>query len=116
MASEFGTTILKTDTCRPKGPIDPPTSTLLPAGHVKEQGNRAFRTATHFEHNHVFTLRDGIRLRADVFRPVTEAPVAAIVMWSPYGKSGTGHLGLDAVALRAGVPKAKQSGYESFEG
>ncbi|OJI89782.1 hypothetical protein ASPTUDRAFT_60453 [Aspergillus tubingensis CBS 134.48] len=108
--------ILKTDTCRPRRPIDPPTSTLLPAGHVKAAGSRALPTATHFEHNHVFTLRDGVKLRADIFRPATEAPVPAIVMWSPYGKTGSGQLGLDAAALRVGVPKAKQSGYESFEG
>ncbi|KAL3456407.1 alpha/beta-hydrolase [Aspergillus heterothallicus] len=116
MASELGIKILKTDTCRPTWPIDPPTSTLLPVGHVKEAGRRAFSTATRFEHNHIFTLRDGVKLRADIFRPATDAPVPAIIMWSPYGKTGSGQLGLDAAALRVGVPKAKQSGYESFEG
>ncbi|KAL4875169.1 alpha/beta-hydrolase [Aspergillus karnatakaensis] len=116
MASDSSITILQTDPCRPTGPVDPPSSTLFPAGHVKEPGRRAFLTATHFEHNHVFTLRDGVKLRADVFRPATGAAVPAIVMWSPYGKTGSGPLNLDAAALRVGVSKASQSGYESFEG
>jgi predicted acyl esterase len=36
-------------------------------------------------------LRDGHSLRADIFRPasVGDARVPALVVWSPYGKTGT---------------------------
>ncbi len=34
-----------------------------------------------FEHNHAFTMRNGVKLRADVFRPVdsNSKPVPALV-------------------------------------
>jgi predicted acyl esterase len=63
-------------------------------------------------------MRDGIKLRADVFRPVSSdaEPVPAIINWGPYGKSSTGALTLDSAPFRSGVPKSRLSGYESFEG
>ncbi|MBF8270432.1 MAG: putative hydrolase [Gammaproteobacteria bacterium] len=34
------------------------------------------------------TLRDGVRLYVDVFRPVDEKPAPPIIAWGPYGKHG----------------------------
>lgn len=43
-------------------------------------------------------------------------PVPAIIMWSPYGKSGTGPWNLGTATLRSGVVEERLSGYGSFEG
>ena len=69
------------------------TSTLS-AGHVKEPGRRAFLADTLFESDAVIPLRDGHSLRADIFRPasVDHDRVSALVVWSPYGKTGSGVL------------------------
>lgn len=108
----------------------------LPAGFRKTPESRPLPCDIILERDQFLPLRDGTRLRADIYRPKTEANVPAIMMWSPYGKSGTGEcpisgldrrelwlmatslgeFNLDKVPLRAGVPLSKLSGYESFEG
>jgi predicted acyl esterase len=35
-------------------------------------------------------MRDGVKLYSDIFHPTGPVKVPAIVMWSPYGKSGNG--------------------------
>lgn len=69
-----------------------------------------------FDQDQVFTLRDGTKIRADIFRPQVDETVPAIVMWSPYGKTGAGVLNISAMPLRAGIPADSLSGYEDFEG
>jgi predicted acyl esterase len=71
-----------------------PETVTLSAGHVKELGRRAFLTDTLLERDTIIPLRDGHTLRADIFRPVSvgDARVPAMVVWSPYGKTGTGAL------------------------
>jgi len=73
-----------------------PETLTLPAGHVKEPGRRKFLTDTLYERDIVIPLRDGHTLRADVFRPakVDHNRVPALVVWSPYGKTGSGVLSL----------------------
>lgn len=108
----------------------------LPVGFRKTPESRPLTCDIILERDQFLPLRDGLRLRADIYRPKTEAEVPAIMMWSPYGKSGTGvgpisglhrqecwlmtglsgKFNLDKVPLRAGVPMSKLSGYESFEG
>jgi predicted acyl esterase len=68
-----------------------PETVTLSAGHVKELGRRAFLADTLFERDAIMPLRDGHSLRADIFRPasVGDARVPALVVWSPYGKTGT---------------------------
>ncbi|CAG9982197.1 unnamed protein product [Clonostachys byssicola] len=61
-------------------------------------------------------MRDGVTLRADVFRPVTNEKVPAIIMYGPYGKSGSGWFNIDKFPFRVGIPESKLSGYENFEG
>uniref|UniRef100_L2FJ57 Xaa-Pro dipeptidyl-peptidase C-terminal domain-containing protein n=1 Tax=Colletotrichum fructicola (strain Nara gc5) TaxID=1213859 RepID=L2FJ57_COLFN len=93
-----------------------PTRVELPAGHKKTPDRRPLDCDIILERDQLLTLRDGVRIRADIFRPKTEGKVPAVLMWSPYGKTGTGALNLDKVPLTAGVPLSKLSGYESFEG
>lgn len=40
-----------------------------------------------FEKDAVITMRDGIKLYTDVFRPADEKPAPVIIAWSPYGKT-----------------------------
>lgn len=70
-----------------------PATRTLPAGFQKTSSHRPFRAATIFQQDIEVPLRDGVVIRADVFRPadVNDA-VPALVVWSPYGKSGTGML------------------------
>lgn len=72
--------------------LNPATHTL-PEGFQKSSSHRPFRAATIFEQDIEVPLRDGVIIRADVFRPAdVNDPVPALVVWSPYGKSGTGML------------------------
>ena len=68
-----------------------PSVQVLPKGHKRYPRSRAFPVATIFERDVDIPMRDGVLLRADVFRPADETErVPAIIPWSPYGKSGTG--------------------------
>lgn len=85
---------------RPTAPVDSagshyagfqPSMTVLPAGHRKDEGCRAFPVSTTFERDVAIPMRDGTRLRADIFRPNdVSGKVPALLAWSPYGKSGAG--------------------------
>ncbi|KAF4967725.1 hypothetical protein FSARC_4786 [Fusarium sarcochroum] len=99
-----------------QGPPATPKTTELPAGHKKRPGSRVLPSPIIFDEDQVLTLRDGTKIRADIFRPKTEDKVPAIVMWGPYGKSGSGILNLSEMPLRAGIPESRLSGYEDFEG
>ena len=109
--------VLKCDIRRPPFPVADPSTVDLPAGHVKQQGQRPLPGPIRFDHNHAFAMRDRIKLRADIFRPITSdaVPVPAIISWGPYGKTNTGALTIEWAPLRSGVPKSKVSGYDSFE-
>lgn len=104
------------DTARPQAPPATPKTAELPAGHQKRSGCRALPVPIILDQDQILTLRDGVRIRADIYRPKTEEKVPAIVMWGPYGKSGVGALNLHAMPLRAGIPAGQLSGYENFEG
>ncbi|KAK0388750.1 hypothetical protein NLU13_4993 [Sarocladium strictum] len=93
---------------------------ILEPGHVRAPGRRPFGVPTIFERDQAITVRDGIRLYADIFRPATsdeeKKPVPAIIPWSPYGKTGTGPQNYDLMAPhRAGIALDRTSGYEKFE-
>lgn len=68
-----------------------PATRILHAGFQKTPSHRPFRAATVFEQDIEIPLRDEAVIRTDVFRPAdVNDPVPALVVWSPYGKSGTG--------------------------
>lgn len=96
-------------------PLSPKTNELS-AGHRKQPTCRPLTTATIFDQDQVLILRDGTKIYADIFRPRTDQKVPAIVMWGPYGKTGTGMLNINSMPLRAGIPETQLSGYEDFEG
>ncbi|KAJ2906975.1 Cocaine esterase [Zalerion maritima] len=103
----------------PSRPVRDPSTMVLAAGHKKEDSSRALPVDVLFERDHVVALRDGTRVRVDIFRPTDSSPrqkAPAILMWGPYGKSGEGALNLAAIPLRAGVAASSLSGYEGFEG
>ncbi|POS71821.1 hypothetical protein DHEL01_v209790 [Diaporthe helianthi] len=119
MAPYFVNSIEVTQRPITRPPWDQPKERVrleLPAGFRKTPEARPLPCDIILERDELLGLRDGARLRADVYRPKTEAKVPAIMMWSPYGKSGTGVFNLDKMPLRAGVPLSQLSGYESFEG
>lgn len=61
------------------------------------------------------TLRDGVTIYVDVFRPAGEEKVPVLVAWSPYGKSrGNAAQYVDLLSL-IGVDLSKLSGLEKFE-
>lgn len=64
----------------------------LPKGWVKDEGRRPLPMDMIFEKDCPITLRDGVKIYADVFRSVDaeQKPVPAILCWSIYGKSGVG--------------------------
>ncbi|KAJ5392912.1 hypothetical protein N7465_011886 [Penicillium sp. CMV-2018d] len=91
-------------------------TSILPRGFKKSPENAPFQVDTVFEKDVKVTLRDGTRIRADIFRPHhAEEPVPALIAWSPYGKTGRGHFRLDVVPGRVGVPVSRLSGFEKFE-
>ncbi len=60
-------------------------------------------------------LRDGTTIYADVFCPVTDDPLPAVLAWSPYGKRG-GYWRYEIFPGNAGVPTDAVSGLQKFEG
>ncbi|KAG5762203.1 hypothetical protein H9Q72_009684 [Fusarium xylarioides] len=96
-----------------------PGTTTIPKGHVKEPGRRAFPHDVAFDRDVAITLRDGVKIYTDVFRPLDshKTRVPALIPWSPYGKSGSGPQQDDVMGpYRCGVPAETTSGYEKFEG
>ncbi|RFA18836.1 CocE/NonD family hydrolase [Subtercola boreus] len=69
-----------------------------------------------FEKDVAITLRDGVTIHADVFRPVGSEKVPVIVAYSPYGKAqGTSPSVMGVFGL-VGLSNGIVSGLEKFEG
>lgn len=71
-----------------------------------------------WDRNVPIVLRDNVTIYGDVFRPSRSEvePVAALLPWIPFGKSGTGKQSLDRLPWRIGVPRSATSGLEKWEG
>lgn len=69
-----------------------PSTKILPKGWSKEPGRRVLSQDLIFDRDVAITLRDGVTVYADVFRPPSskDEPVPAVMGWSPYGKQGNG--------------------------
>ena len=61
-------------------------STILEKGHTRRRGVRPLPCAMHYDRDVPIKLRDGVTIYTDVFRPVTDEKVPAILPYSPYGK------------------------------
>jgi predicted acyl esterase len=97
-----------------------PSKTILRKGHVKPgegmHGSRPLPCDMHFDRDVIVTMRDGTKIYVDVFRPVTEEMVPAILPWSPYGKTGTGEMTYDRTGpYNCGIDPQSLSGYHKFE-
>lgn len=69
-----------------------PSKKVLPKGWQREPDRLALKEDLIWEKDVAVTLRDGVKLRADVFRPAKYdgKPLPALLPWSPYGKTGSG--------------------------
>ncbi|SNX87812.1 related to acyl esterases [Melanopsichium pennsylvanicum] len=95
------------------------SKTTLPAGWKLNDTARALDQDLVFEKNVPVKLRDGVTILVDIFRPNTgdEQKVPALLVWSPYGKTGRGFSTMSALAfLDAGILPGTYSGLEKFEG
>jgi uncharacterized protein len=95
------------------------TKTILQAGHVRSAGQRAFDHDVVFQQNRPIPLRDGVTIYTDLFLPHDRSgeKVPALLVWSPYGKTGTGVYQYESAGpYHCGVPPSKVSGYQKFEG
>ncbi|KAH7357515.1 Alpha/Beta hydrolase protein [Pyrenochaeta sp. MPI-SDFR-AT-0127] len=93
-----------------------PSVQTLPKGYRRQDNLAAIQVDTIWERDVAVPMRDGIKLRADIFRPTAPDKVPAILHWSPYGKDGNGVHGLHLEPGRFGVPHERLSGFEKFEG
>ncbi|KAJ0341866.1 hypothetical protein KNSL1_010960 [Colletotrichum chrysophilum] len=93
-----------------------PSTQILPQGWVREPGRRPLKEAMTWEKDVAIPLRDGVRIRADIFRPakLEGQKLPALLPWSPYGKTGSGHHQTTNFKW-LGVPKSSLSGLEKFE-
>src|SRR6476661_677433 len=98
-------------------PFDPGIRTLK-AGFQIASPFRPLPVDIVFEKDIAVTLRDGVTIYVDVFRPVPvgEEKVPAIVAYSPYGKGqGTSPSVMGIFGL-VGLDNSVVSGLEKFEG
>lgn len=69
---------------------------ILPKGWQKDPRRKAATQDVLFDQNVDIEMRDGIKLKADVFRDPAAgndgARVPTVLMYGPYGKTGTGPL------------------------
>ncbi|RFA10255.1 hydrolase [Subtercola boreus] len=69
-----------------------------------------------FEKDVAITLRDGVTVHADIFRPVGTEKVPVIVAYSPYGKAQGTSVSVMGVFGLVGLSNGIVSGLEKFEG
>ncbi|MEV7405598.1 CocE/NonD family hydrolase [Streptomyces sp. NPDC091267] len=62
------------------------------------------------------TLRDGVTIHVDVFRPAGAEKVPVIVAWSPYGKGQGSSASVMGIFGMVGLDNGIVSGLEKFEG
>ncbi|GLB10313.1 hypothetical protein AtubIFM57258_006716 [Aspergillus tubingensis] len=94
----------------------PSTKVILWKGWKREPGFRTLSEPIIWEKDVPITMRDGTILRGDIFRPLAKdgVPLPALLPWSPYGKTGSGHHQTTSLTW-LGVPKSSLSGLEKFE-
>ena len=68
-----------------------------------------------FDKDVAMTLRDGVTIHVDVFRPATTDKVPVIMAYSPYGKAQGTSMSVMGVFGLVGVPNSAVSGLEKFE-
>lgn len=90
----------------------------IPKGHVRSPGRRSFTKDVIFERDVAVSMRDGVKIFTDIFRPAGSDQVKypVLIPWSPYGKTGSGPQQYEMMGpYSCGVPNATVSGYQKFE-
>lgn len=64
-----------------------PETRLLKAGWRLTPEHAPFVVDTIWDKDIQVALRDGVKIRADIFRPEESGKVPVLIAWSPYGKS-----------------------------
>lgn len=93
-----------------------PGSRTLEAGFQVAPQFRPLPVDVVFEKDVAVTLRDGVTIYVDVFRPAGTEPAPVIVAWSPYGKGQGTSLSVMGVFGLVGLANGIVSGLEKFEG
>ncbi|GAB3109549.1 CocE/NonD family hydrolase [Aestuariicella hydrocarbonica] len=96
-------------------PYDPGVRTL-PAGHQVAPPFKPLPVDIVFEKDVPVTLRDGVTIYVDLFRPVGTEEVPVIVAWSPYGKAQGTSASVMGVFGMVGLSNSLVSGLAKFEG
>ncbi len=92
-------------------PVPPnPQTRILPKGSVHGEEALAIPCGILFESDVAVTLRDGVVLYADIFRPPDAKDLPAVMAWTPFGKTDRG------MPLPWGVSKRLLSNLQTFEG
>ena len=95
-------------------------TTVLKKGYVHGEGFAPLDCDVVLDRDVPIPLRDGVVIRADIFRPNHSSPVPAILCSSIFGKNGS-YVTYDFVAERCGhpnrcdVPKSATSGLDAWE-
>lgn len=107
---------LPLDAVRARYPGFKQENLMLKAGTIRRDGALTLPCDILFERDVPVTLRDGITVYTDIFRPTTaNATVPSIIAWSPYGKEIGGQW-LDDVEGRSGVNLSSVYELQKFEG
>lgn len=93
-----------------------PGTRTLPKGYQVAPIFRPLPVDIIFEKDVAVTMRDGVTIYADVFRPVGEEKVPVIIAWSPYGKSGGTAPRTTNLFSMLGMDNGMLSGLAKFEG
>ncbi len=93
-----------------------PGTQTLSAGFRLAPAFKALPVDIVLEKDIAVTLRDGVTIYVDVFRPVGVERVPVIVAWSPYGKSQGSSRSAMVVFGLVGLDNGSVSGLQKFEG
>ncbi|MDO4154072.1 MAG: CocE/NonD family hydrolase [Clostridia bacterium] len=92
-----------------------PETLLLKKGSIRLKGYMPLPCDIILERDVPITLRDGVTIYTDIFRPADAEKHPAILALSPYGKE-IGSQWLDDTPNHAGIPIEATSGLQKFEG
>ncbi|MCP3730010.1 CocE/NonD family hydrolase [Sphingomonas sp. MG17] len=95
-------------------PFEPGTRTL-PAGYQIDPQFKPIPCDIVFEKDVPVTMRDGVTIYVDIFRPVGSEKVPVLIAWSPYGKSGGTAPKVTMLYTMLGMDNAIVSGLAKFE-
>ena len=92
-----------------------PSTRVLPAGFQYSKRYAPLRESLVFEKDTAVTLRDGVTIYTDIFRPVGDGPFPVIISWSPYGKNSGPSRFYTILRTFAAVDQRKLSGLMKWE-